>query len=416
MPPAALRRPPHTGPRSRWWVSVAAWGLWVVAVWGLIAGLVVIDRLLRQTGGRFLTTFAVAPTLACLSAATVGAVVATRRPRHPVGWLLLALGVSLTLSGVVAGAVEYGVASGIMATPGMRVATRWYPATVDWAFGLLGFILLLTPTGTPPMPRWRWWAGGAAVAPVILAPAMLVLPHLQVRSAAVDNPFDFRSFYGPLLAANRAGLAVALLTVLGGVVALVTRFRHARGVEHQQLRWVALAAGLTAGCIVAVAAFSAAGMVGLVGWAGSIAVVIMPPTIGASILRYRLYDVDRIVSRVVPYGALTLVLAALYSVAVVVPAQVLGRRSSIAVAIATLTVAAAFRPLQRRIRTAVDHRFNRRRYDAEATVHGFSTVLREEPDLTVVRSVLSSVVYDTMQPTQLSVWVADPSLRSSASW
>lgn len=215
-------------------------------------------------------------------------------------------------------------------------------------------MLHLTPTGAASTLAWRWWIRFATVVAGVSTVAALVLPTLRTRSASVDNPFDLRAFAGPLLAADRLALAVALLTVLTGVASLIGRFRLARGVEQQQLRWVALAGALTAMCVVAVAVCSAVGAVGLAGWAASIGVVLLPPTIGASILRYRLYQVDRIVSRVATYGALTLLLGAVYGVAVVVSAQALGRRSDLTVAVATLAVATAFRPLRRRVQVTVN--------------------------------------------------------------
>jgi hypothetical protein len=247
----------------------------------------------------------------------------------------------------------------------------------------------------------------AALAPPVLVAAMLVLPRLHTRTTSVDNPFDFGSFSGPLLAVSRVALAVALMTVLTGVGSLVGRLRHAQGVEHQQLRWVTLAAGATAVGIIAVAAYAITGSVAMIGWAASLTVVLVPPTLGASILRYRLYDVDRILSRVAAYGALSVTLVIIYTTAVVVSAQVLGERSSVAVAFATLLVAAVFQPFRRFIQTTIDRRFDRRRYDAEATVRGFTAMLRDELDPSVVRSTLAAAVNDTMQPTRVTVWLRD---------
>ena len=414
MPRAALRPPSTTRGRSRSWALLAASSLWVFAVVGLVASTVALDRLLRPLGTPFITDFAVGPTLACISAATVGVVVATRRPGHPVGWLLLGLAMSLALSGLAAGVMQYGAVTGSMTTPVLRFTARCYPITVVWAFVLLGLVLHLTPTGAAPTLAWRWWIRFATVVAVVSTVAALVLPTLRTRSASVDSPLDLRAFAGPLLAADRLALAVALLTVLTGVASLIGRFRLARGVEQQQLRWVALAGALTAMCVVAVAVCSAVGAVGLASWAASIGVVLLPPTIGASILRYRLYQVDPIISRVATYGALTLLLGATYGIAVVVSTQVLGRRSDLTVAVATLAVAAVARPLRRRVQGTVDRRFNRRRYDAQATLAGFAALLREELDLSVVRSTLSTVVHDTMQPTQVWLWMVDPSVRRPA--
>ena len=158
--------------------------------------------------------------------------------------------------------------------------------------------------------------------------------------------------------------------ILGGAVSLVTRFRHARGVERQQLRWVALAAALTGVAMLATGVLVAVGDLALAGWASVIGTVFLPLASGAAILRYRLYDIDRIISRTPAYGLLTLVLGGVAAVALVL-GQLMGRDSSLAVAGATLAVAALFQPTRRRVQAAVDGRFNRRRHDAARIIEGF---------------------------------------------
>lgn len=397
---------PDVAPGASRAARLGAWMLWAVAVVGLVAGITTLDHLLRPLGAAFLTELAVAPTLACVSAATVGAIVAGRRPAHPVGWWLLGLAISLMLSGIVAGVVQYGAVTRSMDTPPLGLAARCYPATVVWAFVCLGLVLHLTPTGAPAIRRWRPWVRGVPVVVAATTVAGLVLPVQHVPSASLDNPFDLRWSSGPLLVTNRVAIAVALLTVCTGAMSLIGRFRRATGGEQQQLRWLALAAVLTAACMGVVGVASVAGAIGIVGWAGAIGVVLLPPTIGAAILRYRLYQVDRVISRVVTYGALSVLLGALSAIVVIAPAQVLGRRSDLAVAAATLAVAAAFRPLRRRIQHAVDRRFNRARYDAQTTLGWFAAVLRRELDPAVVRSALSTVVHNTVQPARATLWLA----------
>jgi hypothetical protein len=189
-----------------------------------------------------------------------------------------------------------------------------------------------------------------------------------------------------------------LVTALGLPVAagsLVLRFRRARGVERQQLRWLALSVGL----------LGATGDEVLLGWVSAVVLGLMPLATGAAILRYRLYDLDRIISRTVAYGLLTLLLGGGYAAVVLGLGQLLGRDSSLVVAGATLAVAAVFQPARRRIQRVVDRRFNRHRYDAARTIQGFSTRLREQVDLDALTSELLVVADQTIQPTRLSIWL-----------
>jgi len=186
---------------------------------------------------------------------------------------------------------------------------------------------------------------------------------------------------------------------------LVVRFRRARGVERLQLRWVAVAAALVSLAGVVVLASLGLGATTLLTWAASICVALIPMAIGAAVLRYRLYDLDRIISRTLAYGLLTLLLGGSYTGVVLGLGQLLGRTSGLAVAVATLTVAALFQPARRRIQGAVDRRFNRRRYDAARTIQAFSARLRQQVDLDTLTTELLAVVEQTMQPTQVSLWL-----------
>jgi hypothetical protein len=176
-------------------------------------------------------------------------------------------------------------------------------------------------------------------------------------------------------------------------------------VERQQLRWVAWAAALAVlGAVVALGGV-AVGATAVVTWAISACFAVLPVSIGAAILRYRLYDLDRIVSRTLAYGLLTLLLGGGYAAVVLGLGQLLGRDSSLVVAMATLAVAAAFQPARRRVQAAVDRRFDRRRYDAAQTIEGFSARLRQQVDLDTLTTELLAVVEQTMQPTQASLWL-----------
>jgi hypothetical protein len=391
--------------RPRWWPAGLAWTLWVLVVLGLAAGFW-LEVLLRRAGRPDPLDTAVGPTVATVSAATVGAVLAGRRPRHPVGWLLLALGLSLSAAGVAGGYAPYG----LQARPGALPAAAWvamyYPATVMAGFACLGLVLLLVPTGSPPSPRWRWWAWLMAGALAVLLLAMPLAPRPpDSRYHAVDNPLDLRPFDGALLLINRAALAVTVVGVLVGAGSLVVRFRRARGTERQQLRWVVLAAALTGVGMLASVVLVAAGNQVLVGWVTGVCVAFLPLATGAAVLRYRLFDLDRIISRTLAYGLLTVLLGSAYAGVVLGLGRLLPQDSSLVVAGATLAVAALFQPARRRIQQAVDRRFNRRRYDAARTIAAFSIRLRDEVDLDTLTAELLAAVEETMQPTQVSLWL-----------
>jgi hypothetical protein len=404
---------PQGAAPPRRWPAVVAWALWALAMLGMAATFW-LHQLLTQAGRSM--TLDPLLVVAMVSAATVGAVLASRRPAHPVGWLLLGLAVLLDATGAAAAYGPYGLLARPGALPAAGVAAAYYPPFAVASLACLGFVLLLTPTGSPPSPRWRWWAKVTAAVPLAFLVVVAVAPKPSAgRYQALDSPFDFDAFGGVVLVVDLVAQAV---TVLGMVVAagsLVIRFRRARGVEHQQLRWVALAAGLVAlGAAVALAGL-AAGTSALIGSvATQFCVAVLPVAIGAAILRYRLYDLDRIISRTVAYGLLTLLLGGGYAVVVLGLGQLLGRRSSLAVAGATLAVAAVFQPVRRRVQAVVDRRFNRRRYDAAQTIAAFSVRLRQQVDLDTLTTDLLAVVDQTMQPTEVALWLRPSPAASSA--
>jgi hypothetical protein len=202
-----------------------------------------------------------------------------------------------------------------------------------------------------------------------------------------------------------AGLALELLGLLAGAGSLVLRFRRARGTERLQLRWLALAG---AGASLLVLVGLVAGLLGrdpVVLVSLALCLALLPLATGAAILRYRLYDLDRIISRTVAYGLLTLVLGGGYAMVALGLGQLLGRDSSLVVAAATLAVAAVFQPARRRVQAAVDRRFNRRRHDAARVIEGFAARLRDQVDLDALHGELLAVVDQTMQPTQASLWL-----------
>jgi hypothetical protein len=393
--------------RMHRWPAGLAWALWALVMLG---GSVIVwlDQLLRQAGRPDLTLLnasGLTTGLAVVSAATVGAVLASRRPAHPVGWLFLVLGAWLVVNGVTYGYTNYG----LLAQPGALPAAAHVAAasagiTVPMPV-CIGLILLLTPTGSLPSPRWRWWAG-VSVAAAVLGLLAWVPLSLEGPYRSIPNPLAApAALAGPLLVVAWVASVLSALAIPVGAASLLVRFRRARGEERQQLRWVALAAVLASLAALLLLAGHAMGINALLNLAGPAFVVLLPLAIGAAILRYRLYDIDRIISRTLAWALLTLLLAGGYAALALGLGQLLGQDSSLVVAAATLAVAAVFQPARRRIQRLVDRRFNRRRHDAAQTIAAFSTRLRDQVDLDTLTGELLAVVDQTMQPTQASLWL-----------
>ncbi|MFL6269863.1 MAG: hypothetical protein ACJ75A_06825 [Actinomycetes bacterium] len=405
----------HPG-RPRWPARLA-WALWVLTVLGLLAT-AWLDRLLRQAGRPDLTALpasGVPLAVAEVSAVTVGAVLAGRRPAHPVGWLLVGLGLSVGVHDLTYAYTRYG----LVARPGSLPAAGYLAGlnngvVVAW-IACAGFVLLLTPTGRLPSPRWRWWARVAAAAPVLWLLGSVVDPApLRPEYPQIGNPLGVPALSGPL-----AGLWLAALVVLVALVvaagSLVLRFGRSRGTERQQLRWLAWGATLaSAALVVAIAGLVLDNDFTLLNLALGVCAALLPLATGAAILRYRLYDLDRIVSRTVASGLLTVLLGLGYAVVVLGLGRLLPEGSSLVVAAATLAVAAVFQPLRRRIQQAVDRRFNRRRHDAGRLIEAFGARLRDQVDLDALHTELLAVVDQTMQPTRASLWLRPPAARAGS--
>jgi hypothetical protein len=326
-----------------------------------------------------------------------------------VGWLLLGVALGLAANVLVESYVKYG----LLVRPGSLPAARLlvgllYSPVVVW-LSCAGFVLLLTPSGRLPSPRWRWWARPATAAPVVAVVAAAVqpdplAPDYHGNALAVPGPGSPAGRGGRGRDRPRAGLGAGRGRVAGGA------FRRARGVERQQLRWLALAAVQAAGLLLVGLVAGYLGQDAVVLASLTLGVALLPLATGAAILRYRLYDLDRIVSRAVAYGLLTVLLGGGYALVVLGLGQLLGRDSSLAVAAATLAVAAVFQPARRRVQELVERRFNRRRYDAARTIGAFSARLRDQVDLDDLRGELLTVVEQTMQPTRASLWLRPPPL------
>jgi hypothetical protein len=349
-------------------------------------------------------------TLAFTAFMIVGAVVVAHRPGNAVGWIFSTIGL-LAGSGLFAWQyAEYAYLTRGGSLPGAMVAA-WYNSWFWFPlFSLVSvFTLLLFPTGRLLSPRWRPVAFLAAATTVAIVVLNALAPTIAVgEQITVRNPIGVAAIPDPPADSPVGAVLIGLLVVCtgAGVLSLVLRFRRSQGVERQQLKWFTYASALV---------FLVLALGQLVGEAAvfdvllGIGFALVPVAAGIAILRYRLYDIDRLINRTLVYGLLTAVLGGGYAGAVLVLGQlfggVTGDPPSWAVAGATLAVAALFQPARRRIQAVVDRRFNRRKYNAAKTVEAFSLRLRDEVDLDALSAELLAVVDKTMEPTQASLWL-----------
>jgi hypothetical protein len=351
---------------------------------------------------------------AALAFAVVGALVASRQPANRVGWLLLAAGLCMAVTSLGESYARYALITAPGSLPG-GIYAAWMLVTLFGMVAILAiFLPLYFPTGRLLSPRWRsiLWAGiGYLVCAVVgnnLQPGPLEwLPG----AAAVPNPVVYLPAAKPLLDVILALSAPCFLVGVGGAIAaLVVRFRRSRGIERQQLKWFTYAAALAP---LSFLSYEYARGI----WPVLTALILplVPISIGIAILRYRLYEIDRIINRTLVYGLLTAVLGLCYAVGSLVFVLVAGAGTdppSWLVAAATLAAAAVFRPARRRIQAVVDRRFNRRRYHAAKTIAAFSARLRDQIDLDTLSAELVAVADHTMEPTVLSLWLRPPVERA----
>ena len=292
----------------------------------------------------------------------------------------------------------------VLAQPG------WAPSIVA-----IGLIVLVFPDGRLPGPRWRWFAGAyLAIGAVWLGGAYLLSVgailghHVRVDGGGnllvLGHPSGGAAWWG---AAQDLFLPVLLISWLAAVAGQVASYRRSSGERRQQLKW--LLAGAVGGVGGLFLVFGSSGthgllgtVLGLVGWLGLLA---LPACIGVAILKYRLFDIDRLVSRTLAYALLTGLLLGVYAGLVLLATEALRLSSSVAVAVATLAAAALFSPLRRRVQRGVDRRFNRARYDADRTVAAFAASLNDAVDLDVVRTDLAGAVRTALEPAHISVWI-----------
>ena len=341
--------------------------------------------------------------LLLIPAPVVGALIAARRPASWYGWVWLMVGLGGGLlefaSGYVANAVA-GSALPAASYVGLASGVGW-----GLLFLTIPFVLLLFPTGHLPSRRWRHLARLTAACGIIGVGLGSFVPG-EMGTAAIDSPLGVGGSAGAIIGgAVMAATLVVLVMTVPAAVSLVLRYRAALGVERQQIKWFALAAILFVLMLVSDFFWEFEGVVEVVKEATPFA--LLPIAIGVAILRHRLYDIDRIISRTVSYALLSASLGALFVVSVFVLRNVVPLEGQLPVAVSTLAVAALFNPLRSRLQRAVDHRFNRSRYDAVATIEGFSRTVRSETGLPDVGHLLVSVASRTVEPRFVQLWLPD---------
>jgi hypothetical protein len=388
--------------------AVLAWALWVVTFGCCAAGLLVTLAIVRPLTLSVLGEGALYAFFFVLGFATVGLVLTLRRPENPIGWLYSAAGLAWAYP------VPFGpwVDQLVREHRPLPLIAQVVVAGGDlsWAPGIaLGITLpaLLLPNGRLRSRRWRLVVASSVTGAVLTV----------VAGALAQGPLEEMGIDNPLGLAGPAGNVAAVLSIVGIVlhwlslppaaVCVVLRFRSSRGVERQQLRWVA------AGVAAAVAGL----LIGLPAGLGIAPEVISllvfpallcpPVAVALAVLRYRLYDLDRVVSRTLAWALLSVLLGLGYAAVVLGLGRLLPAGSSLAVAAATLAAVAAFSPLRRRVQRVVDRRFNRRRYDAAGTVEAFAARLRDQVDLDALGGELLAVVDQTVQPTRASLWLRE---------
>jgi hypothetical protein len=349
--------------------------------------------------------------LAVLAMASVGVILAIRVPANAVGWLLivaaLALGIEFLALGY--GARSMAVAGG--SWPGTVVAAWLYSSLLAVPVVIMVFTLpLIYPDGRLPSPRWRWLVG-LLVLSFIQSMAQAFRPGL-IADANVENPFGIPALV-PLLDAINAPvfgiLAVPLL--VGPIASVVIRFRRGTSAERAQLKWLiaATTAAVFAWSVVIVGEATGSTVLRTVGWYGGLlAFVGLPLAIGIAVLRYHLYEIDRIISRTIAWALVTGVLISVFAAGVVaLQAALIGftQGQTLAVAVSTLGAAALFQPLRRRVQRVVDRRFDRATYDAQRTVEAFAVRLRDEVALDAVVADLEQTLADSIRPVTFALWL-----------
>jgi len=355
-----------------------------------------------------------------VSFAAVGALLVVRLPANAVGWCMVIIGASYALAALGAAVTFSAVADGPSGSANAGLA-GWFTVLFAMIGGLIFGLGLIFPTGRGPTPAWdRFVVIAAVAAPIVIVVFFLARPGpLQIFST-IDNPFgfgpDLRPVFGPQPSQAIASVSALIAPLV--VWSMVVRYRRADDVGRQQLKWFVVSLVVAVGGMVAAALASTvtdrppeAGLA-LFGFAGAL----VPIAIGIAILRYRLYDIDRIVSNAIGYGIITVVLSTVFVGVNLALIAVLSRLAAaegngIAVAASTLVAAALFDPVRSRVQRAVDRRFHRARYDAERTVAGLAARLRDEVDVGRLRDDILDVVERSVEPAGVSLWLRAGSTR-----
>jgi len=396
---------------SRRAASWLAWSLWTISV-ALTALSLVLLALSRSNPDAPVFDWWLGNALVVIDA-TVGAIVASRRPENAVGWLLCLSGVAVSMSSFTS---QYAIHA-LLAQPGSLPAGEALAWIAAWLLpimiGLQVFYLLLFPTGRLPGRRWRWlaWMTVAFVVVGVLTSAFSVGAHLG-SLGPIRNPLGVEGF---TIVWETVLYTVSPLLFAAAALSLFMRLRRAVGVERQQLKWFAYAAAGFAIGIVFNSITIAIDTPRWFEWAGLVIFTAtgaaVPISIGIAVLRYRLYDIDRIINRTLVYGTLTATLAAIYFSSVVLLQTAFraltGEGSQLIVVASTLAIATLFNPLRHRIQDGIDRRFYRSKYDAAKTLETFSARLRDETDLDTLNDDLIYVIRETMQPEHVSLWLRE---------
>lgn len=385
-----------------------------VASFGVTAAFLVLAALMPDDDWPLITIVALGSVIAFTAA--VGTLIAYRRPENGVGWVLTGLGLCIS-SGILAtqyanralidapGSLPYGLVAAWLQS------WLWIPL-----YALVPLLLLYFPTGRPPSPRWRVLSYSLLCVDVLLVGMQAFRPGRFDTFPTVSNPFGL-SVMGQMTPVLETVLPpIIVLTLVGVLASVVVRVRRSKGVERQQLKYFAFAVGIAIPLLALQPLLfwediERPPLVLALGFLFSLcAFLLLPLSIGLAILRHRLYDIDRVVSRTVAYAIVTAFLGGTFAVLVLVPTAFVGAEGTgvpdYAVAGATLIVAALFRPLRRRIQRRVDRRFNRARYDATRIVEGFAVRLRQQIDIDALGTQLRAVVSETVHPSHVSVWIA----------
>jgi len=393
-------------------VGRAASAVWAAVLGGLAALSLVMTLPLSLLSGQ-LGNGIVAVVIG-IPCAGVGMVVARRQSRNPLGWLFLLTAVLLFVSndGADYAYFAYNLGHHVPFGPAaLALEQLWTPGLV-----LFVAVILLFPDGklASPFSRWAMRAFWAAYAVLLAAFAAKTAAALAAHPIRVDDDGGLSAIDYPagwFAVVQHVTLLLILALALGFIVRHALSWRRASGERRQQLKWLASGAAIAIASVVLGIAFSSRGPTsGVREWADNLALfglAALPVSMGVAILRYSLYEIDRIISRTLAYAVVTGLLIAAYAGLVLLATRVLSLSSSVAVAASTLAAAAAFSPLRRRVQHAVDRRFNRARYDADVTVAAFASRLKDAVDLDSVQADLASVVTRTLEPAHLSVWLRE---------